>query len=275
MHFSFSMWWLLNLNLSDSDVAAQSDHDRQPGQPVLGHRPANPLRLVHEHPLEDRRRRRHQHDAHAHRYRYVCISTRGTLLKAAHTHTSADALQHYQTATGAVFDDDTGLLRLELSQFASLQSLFFTINGVTVEFTANAQIWPVRAASHKSPTSFRRSWWYASPFPEGVEHGHRRRRRARLPHRRRHRQQLRFWPRLHQRNDLDRAVLRRVRCVHPETLARSAFADQRAPQTLQTRKSASRTRRSRMLRPTDHERFHLRAGLASTRCMDRCNAMQI
>lgn len=55
-----------------------------------------------------------------------------------------DALARYQTATGAVFDDVTGLLQLTLAQFASLQSLFFTINGVTVEFTANAQIWPVR-----------------------------------------------------------------------------------------------------------------------------------
>lgn len=42
----------------------------------------------------------------------------------------ADALQRYQRATGAVFDNATGLLRLTPTQFANLQSLFFTINGV-------------------------------------------------------------------------------------------------------------------------------------------------
>ncbi|KAI0793759.1 aspartic peptidase A1 [Fomes fomentarius] len=55
---------------------------------------------------------------------------------------ATDALQRYQRATGAVFDNATGLLRLTPTQFANLQSLFFTINGVTFEFTANAQIWP-------------------------------------------------------------------------------------------------------------------------------------
>lgn len=46
-------------------------------------------------------------------------------------------------ATGAVPDPNTGLLRLTPAQFANLQSMFFTINGTTFEFTANAQIWPV------------------------------------------------------------------------------------------------------------------------------------
>ncbi|KAI0672483.1 acid protease [Trametes maxima] len=55
---------------------------------------------------------------------------------------ATDALQRYQRATGAVFDNATGLLRLTQAQFAKLPSLFFTINGVTFEFTANAQIWP-------------------------------------------------------------------------------------------------------------------------------------
>ncbi|KAI0643937.1 acid protease [Trametes meyenii] len=55
---------------------------------------------------------------------------------------ATDALQRYQRATGAVFDNATGLLRLTQAQFAKLQSLFFTINGVTFELTANAQIWP-------------------------------------------------------------------------------------------------------------------------------------
>lgn len=54
-----------------------------------------------------------------------------------------DAFTRYQRATGAVADRNTGLLRLTTAQFANLQSLFFTINGVTYELTANAQIWPV------------------------------------------------------------------------------------------------------------------------------------
>ncbi|RPD58932.1 aspartic peptidase A1 [Lentinus tigrinus ALCF2SS1-6] len=55
---------------------------------------------------------------------------------------STDALRRYQRATGAVLDNATGLLRITPTQFANLQSLFFTINGVTFEFTANAQAWP-------------------------------------------------------------------------------------------------------------------------------------
>ncbi|KAI0703856.1 family A1 protease [Cerioporus squamosus] len=39
-------------------------------------------------------------------------------------------------------DENTGLLRLTPDQFASLQSLFFTIGDNTFEFTPNAQIWP-------------------------------------------------------------------------------------------------------------------------------------
>ncbi|KAI0329987.1 acid protease [Cubamyces sp. BRFM 1775] len=55
---------------------------------------------------------------------------------------ATDALKRYQNATGAVLDNATGLLRLTPAQFSKLQSLFFEINGVTFEFTANAQIWP-------------------------------------------------------------------------------------------------------------------------------------
>lgn len=73
---------------------------------------------------------------------------------------ATDALARYRTATGAVLDNTTGLLRITAAQFANLQSLFFTINGVsyplfatgngfltfipkvTYEFTANAQLWP-------------------------------------------------------------------------------------------------------------------------------------
>ncbi|CAL1694484.1 unnamed protein product [Somion occarium] len=55
---------------------------------------------------------------------------------------ASDALRRYQTATGAVLDNNTGLLRLTPAQFANLQSLFFTVNGATFELTANAQAWP-------------------------------------------------------------------------------------------------------------------------------------
>jgi cathepsin E len=55
---------------------------------------------------------------------------------------ATDALTRYRAATGAVADRTTGLLRITPAQFANLQSLFFTINGVTFEFTANAQLWP-------------------------------------------------------------------------------------------------------------------------------------
>lgn len=55
---------------------------------------------------------------------------------------ASDAITRYRSATGAVLDNNTGLLRLTTAQFANLQSLFFTTNGVTYELTANAQIWP-------------------------------------------------------------------------------------------------------------------------------------
>jgi len=55
---------------------------------------------------------------------------------------ATDAITRYRSATGAVQDNTTGLLRLTTAQFAALKSLFFTTNGVTYELTANAQIWP-------------------------------------------------------------------------------------------------------------------------------------
>ncbi|KAF9447010.1 acid protease [Macrolepiota fuliginosa MF-IS2] len=55
---------------------------------------------------------------------------------------ASDAISRYQQLTGAVLDNNTGLLRITSAQFANLQSLFFTTNGVTYELTANAQIWP-------------------------------------------------------------------------------------------------------------------------------------
>ncbi|KAH9934558.1 acid protease [Epithele typhae] len=55
---------------------------------------------------------------------------------------ATDAIEAYQTATGAVLDDTVGLLRLTPDQFASLESLFFQIGDTTFEFTPNAQIFP-------------------------------------------------------------------------------------------------------------------------------------
>ncbi|CAL1694483.1 unnamed protein product [Somion occarium] len=55
---------------------------------------------------------------------------------------ATDAFQRYQQATGGVFDAATTLLKISPAQFANLKSLFFTINNVDYEFTANAQIWP-------------------------------------------------------------------------------------------------------------------------------------
>jgi len=55
---------------------------------------------------------------------------------------ASDAFARYNTATGAVADPTTGLQTITTTQFSSLQSLNFLINGITYEFTANAQIWP-------------------------------------------------------------------------------------------------------------------------------------
>lgn len=44
---------------------------------------------------------------------------------------SSDAIATYQNLTGAVLDEDVGLLRLTPAQFANLQSLFFTIGDVS------------------------------------------------------------------------------------------------------------------------------------------------
>ncbi|KAG6894227.1 hypothetical protein C0992_006981 [Termitomyces sp. T32_za158] len=55
---------------------------------------------------------------------------------------ASDAFARYIAVTGAVADSATGLLRLTTTQFANLQSLFFSINGVAFELIANAQAWP-------------------------------------------------------------------------------------------------------------------------------------
>ncbi|KIK03670.1 hypothetical protein K443DRAFT_94720 [Laccaria amethystina LaAM-08-1] len=60
---------------------------------------------------------------------------------------ATNALTKYKSATGAVNDNATGLLRITSTQYSNLKSLFFTTNGalvfqVTYELTANAQLWP-------------------------------------------------------------------------------------------------------------------------------------
>ncbi|KAH8984539.1 aspartic peptidase A1 [Lactarius hatsudake] len=55
---------------------------------------------------------------------------------------ATDAFNRYKTATGAVLDGITGLLKITSTQFSNLQSLFFTAGGTSFELTANAQIWP-------------------------------------------------------------------------------------------------------------------------------------
>lgn len=54
---------------------------------------------------------------------------------------ATDAFNQYQTLTGAVASA-TGLLQISSAQFSALKSLFFTINNVDYEFTADAQVWP-------------------------------------------------------------------------------------------------------------------------------------
>ncbi|KAI0333920.1 acid protease [Cubamyces sp. BRFM 1775] len=55
---------------------------------------------------------------------------------------ATDALEKYMDMVGGVFDEDTQLYRITPAQYANLQSMFFTINALVCEFTANAQIWP-------------------------------------------------------------------------------------------------------------------------------------
>nr|VWO97073.1 Uncharacterized protein [Ganoderma boninense] len=55
---------------------------------------------------------------------------------------ATDAFEAYKTATGAVLDDATGMLKITNDQYANLQSLFFTRFSTAYEFVPNAQIWP-------------------------------------------------------------------------------------------------------------------------------------
>ncbi|KAF5366346.1 hypothetical protein D9757_011466 [Collybiopsis confluens] len=53
-----------------------------------------------------------------------------------------NSFNSYIKATGAVFDDDTGLYKLTTAQFSALKNLNFVIGGVAYSLTPNAQIFP-------------------------------------------------------------------------------------------------------------------------------------
>ncbi|TCD68312.1 hypothetical protein EIP91_011171 [Steccherinum ochraceum] len=55
---------------------------------------------------------------------------------------ASDAFAQYQQLTGGIPNANTGLLQINATQFSALKSLFFTVNNVDYEFTADAQIWP-------------------------------------------------------------------------------------------------------------------------------------
>ncbi|KAK2464677.1 hypothetical protein APHAL10511_003253 [Amanita phalloides] len=55
---------------------------------------------------------------------------------------ATDAFNRYKAATGGVADASTGLLRITSSQYSTLKTLNFNINGRTYGLTPNAQIWP-------------------------------------------------------------------------------------------------------------------------------------
>lgn len=59
-----------------------------------------------------------------------------------------DGFAVYHKAAGGVVDEVVGLLSFTPKEFAALESLFFHINGVTFELTANAQIFPVSSYRH-------------------------------------------------------------------------------------------------------------------------------
>ncbi|KAJ8591317.1 acid protease [Rhizopogon salebrosus TDB-379] len=55
---------------------------------------------------------------------------------------ATDAYNEYKSATGATYDNNSGLLMISSDQYANLSSLYFNIGGVSYELTPNAQIWP-------------------------------------------------------------------------------------------------------------------------------------
>ena len=54
-----------------------------------------------------------------------------------------DAFDAYISATGADYDNVTGLVSISPENYINLQSLFFRIGDSTFEFTADAQTWPL------------------------------------------------------------------------------------------------------------------------------------
>ncbi|KAI6148313.1 acid protease [Pisolithus tinctorius] len=55
---------------------------------------------------------------------------------------ATDAFQAYQSATGGIMDNTTGLLRITQPQYNNLQTLSFHIGAQTYDLIPNAQIWP-------------------------------------------------------------------------------------------------------------------------------------
>ncbi|EIW86974.1 aspartic proteinase [Coniophora puteana RWD-64-598 SS2] len=55
---------------------------------------------------------------------------------------ATNAYDKYVSATGATYDDTTGLLRISSSDYDKLDDLNFNIGSNTYALTANAQIWP-------------------------------------------------------------------------------------------------------------------------------------
>jgi len=55
---------------------------------------------------------------------------------------ATDAFQAYQTATGAVPDSNTGLLKITEEQYEALETLVVVVDDHPLELTPNAQIWP-------------------------------------------------------------------------------------------------------------------------------------
>ena len=59
-----------------------------------------------------------------------------------------EAYNAYVNATGAIWDHNTGFLRIDADQYTNIKSLFFNIEDRTYEFNANAQIWPRKLTHH-------------------------------------------------------------------------------------------------------------------------------
>ncbi|KAF8345438.1 aspartic peptidase A1 [Amanita rubescens] len=66
---------------------------------------------------------------------YIDTGTTGILL-------AEEPFLRYQNATGATYDEITGLLTITHAQYEKLLPLDFIINGKTFTLTRNAQIWP-------------------------------------------------------------------------------------------------------------------------------------